>query len=364
MKAFPLKSISLEKAQQFQFKLVDEITKEFSGYQILAQGDLGLYPGINKPQATAKVERVIANFFDAEDAIFVRGAGTAAIREALASTTKSGEVILLHTSPTYPTTITSLDQLGVKKVYANFNDKEDLISKLKENKDIKTVLIQYTRQSLSDSYDIKEVIQIIKENSQAKIVTDDNYAIMKVDKIGSQLNADLSCFSMFKLLGPEGIGCVVGKKGLIDKIKEFHYSGGSQIQGFEAMNALRSLVYAPVSLAIQALEIEKIAKRLNDNEVKEVKRAVIVNAQSKVVLIEFKEAIAQAFLEEAANLGAAPYPIGAESKYEVAPMFYKLSGTMLAKSKEYKTHWVRINPMRSGSDTVIRIIKAAIKKVA
>ncbi len=40
---------------------------------------------------------------------------------------------------------------------------------------------------------------------------------MKVKEIGSELGADLSAFSTFKLLGPEGIGCIVGKKELLKK---------------------------------------------------------------------------------------------------------------------------------------------------
>jgi hypothetical protein len=36
-------------------------------------------------------------------------------------------------------------------------------------------------------------------------VTDDNYAVMKVPRIGCQCGADLSCFSLFKLLGPGGV---------------------------------------------------------------------------------------------------------------------------------------------------------------
>lgn len=363
MKAFPLKSISLEQAIEYQFKLVDKITKEFNGYDILSQGDLGLDPSENKPKTTAKVEKVIASFFDSEAGLFVRGAGTAAIREAIASVAKNNDKILLHSAPIYPTTKTTLDQLGLNIVETDFNDLKRLKETLKSNNDIKVVLIQYTRQSLDDFYDMESVIKVIKENSDAKIITDDNYAIMKVDKIGTQLGADLSCFSMFKLLGPEGIGFVVGKSDLINNIKKFHYSGGSQVQGHEAMDTMRSLVYAPVALAISALETDKLVKRLNDFEVDKVINAIVVNAQSRVVLVEFNAPIAQQVLKHAADLGAAPYPVGAESRYEIAPMFYKLSGTMLAKSAVYKTHWIRINPMRSGSDTIIEILKTAIEKV-
>ena len=69
-----------------------------------------------------------------------------------------------------------------------------------------------------------------------------------------ECGADLSAFSMFKLLGPEGIGCVVGKKRYIEKIVAANYSGGGQVQGHEALACLRGMIYAPVALAIHRQE--------------------------------------------------------------------------------------------------------------
>ena len=43
----------------------------------------------------------------------------------------------------------------------------------------------------------------------------------------------------------------MGDSETIKSINKLNYSGGSQVQGYEAMDALRSLVYAPVMLAIQ-----------------------------------------------------------------------------------------------------------------
>ncbi|MDO7204815.1 hypothetical protein Q5M85_12370 [Paraclostridium bifermentans] len=69
MKTYPLQSISIEQAKQLQFKLIDEVTKEFSGSEILTRGDLGVVKGINKPNTTLKVEKVIAKFFNQEKAM-------------------------------------------------------------------------------------------------------------------------------------------------------------------------------------------------------------------------------------------------------------------------------------------------------
>lgn len=364
MKTYPLKSISLEDAIKKQYRLIDCITKEFKGNETLISGDYGINPLRNQPLTTGKVENVLADFFEVEDSIFVRGSGTGAIREALASVTKSGSKILVHTSEMYSTTVTTFELMGYVKVEANFNDLEDIKKVLEENSDIRVCLIQYTRQELHDNYGIEEVISYIKNiNNDIKIITDDNYAVMKVEKTGAELGADLSCFSMFKLLGPEGIGLVIGKKDLIDKIRKYHYSGGSQVQGPEAMEALRALILAPVQLALQSKQIDEIYDRLSRKEIDDIEDVVIANAQSKVILVKFDQAIAKQVLDCAGEFGAIPYPVGSESKYEIVPMFYRLSGTMRKSDKEYEEYWIRINPMKASADTVINILKNSIEKV-
>lgn len=363
MITYPLKSISIEEAMQFQFRLVDEITKVFEGAEFITRGDLGVVPGLNKPSVTKKVEEVIAAFFDAEAALLVRGAGTGAIRYALFATIKPNETLLVHKAPIYSTTKTTLEMMGIHTVEADFNQASEIEAVMKDHPEIKAALVQYTRQKLDDSYDMEEVIKTIKRCKDIPIVTDDNYAVMKVEKIGNQCGADLACFSSFKLLGPEGIGCIVGKKEYIDFLVKHHYSGGSQTQGHEALDVLHGLVYAPVSLAIQAQVNEDLVKRLNAGEIKEVKSAFLANAQSKVLLVEFNEEIAKQVLVEAEKLGAAPNPIGAESKYEMVPMFYRVSGTFRADDPTIENRMIRINPMRSGADTILRILNEAIERV-
>lgn len=363
MNTYPLKSISLEQATKLQFKVVDCITNHFDGQEIITRGDLGVTPGLNQPLTTSKAEKVIAEVFDAENSILVRGAGTNAIRYALFATIKPGETLLIHKAPIYNTTKTTIDMMGLKLVTADFNDIEELKKVICDNNDIKCALVQYTRQSIDDNYDIKEVIDTIKTNKNIKVVTDDNYAVMKVEKIGSQNGADLSCFSCFKLLGPEGVGCVVGANEDIKFIKSHHYSGGCQVQGHEALDVLRGLTYAPVSLAIQANVTENLKERLNNKELKGIKKAYIANAQSKVLLVEFEEEIAKEVLLQAKKMGAAQNPIGAESKYEIAPMFYRVSGTFRAMDSKIEEKMIRINPMRAGEETVMRILKSAIEKV-
>jgi hypothetical protein len=136
-----------------------------------------------------------------------------------------------------------------------------------------------------------------------------------------------------------------------------NYSVGTQVQGPEAMEALRALVYAPVALAIQAEVVAEVVKRLNDGDVAGVRRAHIVNAQSRVALVELEQPIVKQVLERSVAYGAAIYPVGAESRYEVAPLFYRVSGTFLANAPGLADHVIRINPMRAGADLILTILR-------
>lgn len=362
MKTYPLESMTLEEAKKLQFKLIDIITKHFNGKDILTLGDLGVVMGINKPFTTLKVEETLADFFGVEKAVLIRGAGTGALRWGILSMIKPGGTILVHDAPIYPTTKVILDSMGLRIIKADYNN-EDEISKILKRENIDAVLIQYTRQKIDDKYDMEIVINVIREvKGDIPIITDDNYAVMKVRKTGVQCGSQLSAFSLFKLLGPEGIGCLIGQSSFVDNVIGLNYSGGSQVQGHEAMAALRGLVYAPVQLAIQAEVNEELVLRFNNGEVKGVKNAFIANAQSKVLLVELETNIAKKVLVEAEKLGAAPNPVGAESKYEFVPMVYRVSGTFRETDPTLEERMIRINPMRSGADTIIRIVREAIDR--
>lgn len=361
MEIFPLESINLEEAKELQFKLVDIITRHFSGTEFLSMGDVGVVPGLGRPRTTARVERVIAEFFGAEDVALVRGAGTGSIRFALQALLKPGDKILVHDAPVYSTTDTTFRTMGLDIVKVDMNETQKVLEAL--TPDIDMVYIQHSRQKISDRYDMYEIIRAIRKVSGVPIVTDENYTVFKTRYIGTQLGANASCFSLFKLLGPEGIGCVVGDKKVIDRVRKMNYSGGGQVQGPEAMEALRAVVYVPVMLAIQSEEIEKVAKAVNEGKIPGAIAAYIANAQSRTVLVELKEPISQKVIEEANKLGAAPYPVGAESRYEITPMFYRASGTFIKDKPKMKDYLIRVNPMRAGSGTVLRILKQAIEKV-
>jgi cystathionine beta-lyase family protein involved in aluminum resistance len=363
MQTFPLKSLSIEEAKQRQFQLIDVITRHFPGDEILSLGDIGVVKGLNKPEYTKKVEEVLAEFFGVEGAMLVRGAGTGALRYGFISFLKPGDQILVHDAPIYPTSKTTLDSMGIEAIFVDFHQEDKMKKAIQLHPHLKGALIQHTRQKMDDHYDVGKVIRSIRSiNPSICIITDDNYAAMKVEQVGAQAGADLSAFSLFKLLGPEGIGLIIGKEELIRKIEKLNYSGGGQVQGYEAMQALRGLVYAPVMLAIQAEVNEELVTILNQGIVAGVKRAFLANAQSKVLLVELNEPIAEEVLKFANEFGAAPHPVGAESKYEFVPMFYRVSNTFLTSDPALAKKMIRINPLRSGPDTIIRILTLSVQK--
>ena len=363
MDTYPLEFLTVEEAKEIQFKLVDVITKHFSGDEFLSLGDLGVVPSQGRPTTTAKVEETLADFFGADDTVLVRGAGTGAIRFALQSILRPGDEILIHDGPIYSTTATTMEYMALDLKRVNMNQTEAVVEALRNDQEIKAVYIQHSRQKSSDHYNMYDLIKAIRQISNIPIITDENYTVFKTSYIGTQVGANASCFSCFKLLGPEGIGCVVGDQEITHRIRKMNYSGGGQVQGFEAMEVLRAMVFVPVMAALQAEEISKIAEVINNGLIEGVKAAHITNAQSRTILIELCEPISSKVIEEANKLGAATHPVGAESKYEITPMFYRASGTFIQENPEMKDYWIRVNPMRAGSHTVLRILREAVKRV-
>lgn len=358
MKTFPLQSLTLAEAQQKQFALVDTICRYFPGGEFLTCGDLGLTPGLNQPRITQRVEQVLAGVFHAQAAALVQGAGTGAIRAGLAALLKPGQRLLVHDAPVYPTTRVIIEQMGLTLITADFNDLSAL-KQIVEEQQPDAALVQHTRQQPQERYILADVLATLRL-AGVPALTDDNYAVMKVARIGCECGANVSTFSCFKLFGPEGVGAVVGDADAINRIRATLYSGGSQIQGAQALEVLRGLVFAPVMHAVQARVSERLLTLLNGGAVPQVKSAVIANAQSKVLIVEFHQPIAARVLEEAQKRGALPYPVGAESKYEIPPLFYRLSGTFRQANPQLEHCAIRINPNRSGEETVLRILRESI----
>ena len=97
---------------------------------------------------------------------------------------------------------------------------------------------------------------------------------------------------LLQAIWARGRWCGGSDADVISRIRATLYSGGSQIQGVQALEVLRGLVFAPVMHAVQAGVSERLLALLNGGAVAEVKSAVIANAQSKVLIVEFHQPIA------------------------------------------------------------------------
>ncbi|MFL3870065.1 MULTISPECIES: aminotransferase class V-fold PLP-dependent enzyme [unclassified Streptomyces] len=354
---FPLATVPLEEAVARQFRLLEATAAHFEGEQLLT-ADTGVVPGPGRPRTTARVEAVLADFFGAEDAALVQGAGTGAIRAALTAAVRPGEELLIHRAPVYRTTAVTLRGLGVRTVEVDLNDLGALRTALASGR-FRWAVIQHSRQRLGDSYDPGEVITVCRA-AGVRTVVDDNYAVLRTPAAGVELGADASCFSLFKLHGPEGVGAVVGAGELIARVRHDNYSGGGQVQGHQALDALRALTHVPVMWAVQSRVGAEVAGRLAAGEVDGVAEVRIANAQDRCLLVRLDRPVAARLPAAAAEFGAAPYPVGSNSRYEIAPLFYRMSSSSLDDAPELADWTVRINPMRAGADLVIDILRRSL----
>ncbi|MGW2055712.1 aminotransferase class V-fold PLP-dependent enzyme [Streptomyces sp. NPDC001840] len=358
---FPLPTVPLEDAVRTQFRLLECVAAHFEGPQLF-EADAGVVPDLGRPRTTARVEAVLADHFGAEDAALVQGAGTGAIRAALQAALSPGDPLLIHRAPVYRSTATTLRGLAARTTEADFNDRTALREAL-ESGAFGWAYVQHSRQRLGDSYDPGEVLAACGA-AGVRTVVDDNYAVMRVPASGVELGADASCFSLFKLHGPEGVGAVVGARDLIARVRADNYSGGGQVQGHQALDALRALTHVPVMWALQSRVGDEIARRLAAGEVPGVAEVRIANTQDRCLLVRLDRPVARELPAVAARHGAAPYPVGANSRYEIAPLVYRMSASTLEDAPGLADWTVRINPMRAGADLVIGILRRSLRELS
>lgn len=362
-----LPALSLAEASRLQYRLVDAITHEFTGKEWLTRGELGVGEDGAGSRYTLVAERVLARMFGTEDAVFVTGAGTGAIRAALFAMLPPLSRIIIHDAPLYSTTAVTFRAAGYQAVRVNFHEQEELRRALAQadRQDVQAVYIQHTRQQLTDSYLLSDIVQLVRSiRPDMLVVVDDNYAVANTPKIGVELGADVSAFSSFKLLGPEGVGIILCSHAVAQRVRADMYSGGVRVQGFQAQEALIGLAQVFVANASTQDTVVAIAQQLQRQVEAGIAEAVVANMQSPVILIRFHEAIGPQIVALAGQYGAAPYPVGAMSRYEIIPMFYRVSGAMVdTLGEEAASHWIRVNPMRAGAETVLAILYKALEGV-
>lgn len=364
--------MSIDEAMQVQFRLVDVASQVMGSDEVFVE-DYGQvrelatvgFGGGGRARATARVEEVLARFFETEDAVLIHGAGTGSIRAMLNGMAEPGSRILLHDAHPYKTTLPTMRHMGLEVAYANFNDRDALTAQLREHPPA-TVYVQHVPQQLGDNYSIPGTIDLVRSVAGAavRILVDDNYAVMRSPRIGVQFGADASALSLFKLLSPHPIGAVVADATTVGQIRRDLSSAGCQIQGPHAMAALRALVYAPVALAIQNATIHAVVAEVNDNlgsaDYPFVARAYAAQPGIRCMALLFDRPIAEDFLQSAWRNGSPSQSVGEEAQFEFLPLFTYLTSTFLKATPGLEKFAVRVNPMRGGPETVLRVLKQAL----
>ncbi|MBX5450348.1 aminotransferase class V-fold PLP-dependent enzyme [Thermogemmatispora sp.] len=363
-----LPPLTLEEARRLQFRLIETLRRHFTGHEWLTRGELGVGSDGEGSPFTRRVEQVLAAFFGSEAAVLVTGAGTGAIRAALFALLPPLSRIVVHDAPLYATTAVTFRAAGYVALPVDLHDLGRLRQVL-SHEEVQAVYVQHTRQQLSDHYDLAAVITCVRGiRPELPIIVDDNYAVANTPRIGVELGADVSAFSAYKLLGPEGVGVVLCPQRLAQAIRADMYSGGSRVQGFQAQEVVIGLAQAFVANALTQASAEAVVERLCNAPppacARHIAGAFLANLQSPVVLVRLRQPLARLVVARAAEHGAAPFPVGAMARYELLPLFYRVSGTMSASlGTEEAQHWLRINPMRAGPETVLAILEEALSEV-
>jgi hypothetical protein len=273
--------------------------------------------------------------------------------------------VVLHSEHPYKTTLPAMRHMGLDLHQVNFNEADEL-EKALDAVAPAGLYVQHVPQGLGDDHEITDVIEVGRRvcGDDLAILVDDNYAVMRSPQIGVQMGATASAFSLFKLLSPAQIGCVVGPSDLVTSIRRDLSSAGCQVQGPAALAALRMLVYAPVALAIQNNTVLEATRRINalveDGSLPFVRGAVAAQPGIRCVVVVFDEPVAEAFVRSAWRNGSPSQSVGEEAQPEVLPLFTYLTSTFLKGMPGLERHAVRINPMRGGPDSVLRVLQAAM----
>lgn len=362
--------MSLTEATNSQFRLV-ECMQDVMGSDLALTVDygqdreLGVLPfgAGGRSHATARVEDVLASYFGVSAAVLVPGAGTGAIRAMVNACLEPGQRVLLHDAPIYKTALPVMRHMGLRVTSVDFNDLDRVRAALQKDRP-HAVYYQYVPQRLADRWHPDDIIATAREFAGVQLLADDNYAVMRVPRISVQSRADCSAFSMFKLLAAGSIGCVLGSTHVVTSIRRDLSSAGCQVQGPEAMQALRALIYAPVALAVQNRVVVQAAEMVNElvraGELVGVAGAVAAQPAIRSVVLVLQAPVAEDFLRAAWRNGSPSRSVGEEAAVEALPLFTYLTGTFLRGTPGVERYCLRINPMRGGPEAIVRIIRAAL----
>ena len=196
-----------------------------------------------------EVRKKIANFVnsDINEVVFTSGDTEAlnliAYGYAL-DNLKKDDVILLsleeHASNTLPW-YRICELTGAKVAFVDLDDKKITIDNVKkafkEIKNIKIVSFAHVGNVLGYEIDAKEIAKVVHEN-RAIFVLDGAQSVPHIKTDFKDLDVDFITFSAHKMCGPTGIGALIGKFDLLQKMSLFKTGGGMNVKFSKDMNVI------------------------------------------------------------------------------------------------------------------------------
>lgn len=188
----------------------------------------------------AKARQAVAKFVNSEtnEVVFTSGDTEAlnliAYGYAL-DVLKKDDVILLseseHASNVLPW-YRICELTGAKVEFVELENSKVTVNKVKEAfarySNIKIVSFAHVGNVLGYRIDAKEIAKVCHEH-QAIFVLDGAQSVPHIKTDFKDLDADFITFSAHKMCGPTGVGALIGKYSLLEKMSNFHLGGGMNV---------------------------------------------------------------------------------------------------------------------------------------
>ncbi len=268
----------------------------------------------------AKARKIVANFINAEEEEVVFTSGDTESLNLIAyayalDILKKDDIVLLskaeHASNVLPW-YRVCKLTGAQVRFVELENKRITVNKVKDAfkqyKNIKIVSFAHVGNVLGYEINAKEIAKVA-HSFGAVFILDGAQSVPHIKTDFKDLDVDFITFSAHKMCGPTGVGALIGKKALLQKMSEFHLGGGMNVkfeddgtyipletpQKFEAgtLNLAGIIGFGKAVEFINSIGIENIHEhekelfRYTVTKLKEIDDIVIYNEDSDSGIISF-----------------------------------------------------------------------------
>lgn len=152
----------------------------------------------------------------------------------------------------------------------------------------KIVALSHMSNAIGTINDVKKLIEIVRKNTQAKIVLDGCQSVLHMPIDVKDLDCDFFVFSGHKLYGPSGVGVLYAKKEIMNSMLPYQ-GGGDMIEtvGFDETNFKSgpAKFEAGTPAIVEVIGLAKAIEYLQDNDwqkILEAEDALFKKADQKI----------------------------------------------------------------------------------